>query len=165
MNVRFTIYSDQNPQPTLMVYALYNSSNEYIFLGIGEFGEIHYLADAKKNPRFANCFPDGVVNVHILGGFTTRIDAFKFFMSIYNQPNMQSPPIMHCTTERPKAPVKCIDTGEVFESLTHCSKAHGINASNLSKHLRGHKNYRTVKQRRYEYAKQAIGERGWYSPY
>ena len=49
-----------------------------------------------------------------------------------------------------KRPVRCIQTGEVFESLNACAKAHSIAPSNLCEHLKGGKSL--VKGRQYEYA-------------
>lgn len=46
-------------------------------------------------------------------------------------------------------PVRCIDTGETFPSITACAIAHGIQPSHLSSHLKGY--LYAVAKRKYEY--------------
>lgn len=53
------------------------------------------------------------------------------------------------TTSTTKRPVKCIQTGEVFESIHACARAHDLTPSNLCAHLKG-KLY-AVKRRQYKY--------------
>jgi hypothetical protein len=53
------------------------------------------------------------------------------------------------TTSTTKRPVKCIQTGEVFESIHACARAHDLTPSNLCAHLKG-KLY-AVKKRQYKY--------------
>jgi hypothetical protein len=51
-----------------------------------------------------------------------------------------------------KRPIRCIDTGEVFQSLTQTAKAHGISTNGLSLHLRGIQS--NVGGKKYEYTSQ-----------
>ena len=46
-------------------------------------------------------------------------------------------------------PVICVDTGEVFTSMTDAAEAAGVSVSNMSSHLTGR--YRTVKGKHYCY--------------
>jgi len=48
-----------------------------------------------------------------------------------------------------KRPIRCVDTGEVFASLTETSRAHKIATNSLSLHLRGIQS--NVRGKRYEY--------------
>lgn len=48
-----------------------------------------------------------------------------------------------------KRPIRCIDTGEVFASLTQAARTHNIATNGLSLHLRGMQS--NVGGRRYEY--------------
>jgi hypothetical protein len=63
------------------------------------------------------------------------------------QPNQVSP--ANTTPSTTKRPVKCIQTGEVFESIHACSRAHNLTPANLCAHLKG--KLSSVKKRTYKY--------------
>ena len=69
------------------------------------------------------------------------------------QPNSlklrSSTDISNRTTSTTKRPVKCIQTGEVFESIHACARAHNLTPSNLCAHLKG--KLPAVKNRQYKY--------------
>jgi hypothetical protein len=50
-----------------------------------------------------------------------------------------------------KQPIRCIDTGETFPSLTQTAKAHNISTNGLSLHLRGIQS--NVGGKKYEYVR------------
>jgi hypothetical protein len=63
------------------------------------------------------------------------------------QPNQVTP--ANLTPSTTKRPVKCIQTGEVFESIHACSRAHNLTPANLCAHLKG--KLPAVKKRTYKY--------------
>ena len=69
------------------------------------------------------------------------------------QPNnlelRSNPDPTHLTPSTTKRPVKCIQTGEVFESTHACSRAHNLTPANLCAHLKG--KLSSVKKRTYKY--------------
>ena len=48
-----------------------------------------------------------------------------------------------------RRPIECIETGEVFPSITAAAQAHGVQPSNLSWHLKGY--HTTIGGRTYKY--------------
>ena len=69
------------------------------------------------------------------------------------QPNSielrSNPDPANLTPSTTKRPVKCIQTGEVFESIHACSRAHNLTPANLCAHLKG--KLPAVKKRTYKY--------------
>lgn len=61
------------------------------------------------------------------------------------------PPPTDKPTSTNRKPVRCIDTGEEFASVTSAAHAHGVMPSNLSSHLKGY--LQRVGGRQYEYIK------------
>lgn len=57
----------------------------------------------------------------------------------------------HAVHSTRKRPVQCVETGEVFESIHDCARAHHIQPNHLSNHLRGLGH--AVGGRHYKYAK------------
>lgn len=65
------------------------------------------------------------------------------------RPNQLSTP--NTVPSTTKKPVRCVETGEVFESIHACARAHNLQPSHLSAHLRGLQH--AVGGRHYKYAK------------
>lgn len=52
-----------------------------------------------------------------------------------------------------KKPIKCIETGQIFDSIKDCITQTGAQRSSLSRHLHHHPNYKSVLGKHYEFLK------------
>lgn len=165
-NVIFKVKFNQGPQTSWVVYSVHSQAGDMYFMGVCNISSVMNIPDARKHPRFASFFQDvEELTVKIHQTFRTKPDANMW--RVWYLSNTHPRPIMmrYLSSYRGKVAVKCLDTGEVFESLKECASAHGINASNLCKHINGDNYHQTVGGRRYEYAKYHLSDRGVYTPY
>lgn len=45
--------------------------------------------------------------------------------------------------------IRCVETGEIFKTISMCAKAHNLGASNLINHLNGRAGFKSVKGKHY----------------
>ena len=147
-------------QPLWLAYRLHRLPGLAPYMGVCRISEMMNIPDAKKHPMFARFFPDcSEAEIELLGMFESKRDALIWrnkFLGTHGNLPMNG----YFASYRGKVAVRCVDTDEVFETITECAQAHGISASNLSKHLKGHPNYRAVGGRKYEYARYAVSDTG-----
>ena len=165
INKMFSIDLNQSDRPTWLVYSLRDCYGVMQYVGVCQFANLLCIPDARKHPLFAKFFPEAsIVTVEILEMSNTR-QKCNLWRANYLLRKPRPPMLQYFGSYRGRVAVKCIETNEVFYSLTECATAHGVSASNLSKHLKGDHCYRFVGGRQYKYAMYEKTDKGGYSPY
>ena len=153
-NVVFKI-DVRNPRPSQwLVYSLHDNAGVMQFMGSCQIKNIMSIPDAKKHPMFSEIFPGDVeVTVKIHKMMEVKSDC-TLWVNRYLFDNPRPFMMQFRASYQGRIALRCLETGEEFESLTECSTSHGISASALSNHLNGSQSYLTVGGRTYQHLKQ-----------
>jgi len=134
-----------------VVYTLHDSKGEMQWIGECHLKSLMYIPDARKHAMFGKVFHiDNPVQVKIQKLFTNKTDCIVWknrFLTTIPRPFMMS----YQATYRSKVRLRCVETGEEFDSITECAEKHGVSASAVSNNLSGNPSYLTVKGLSYEY--------------
>lgn len=114
----------------------YPSYRESFILQCVQTRQIFYsLLDASKYLRIAK---NGIA-LH-LNGKQERVGGYTFVkIGIFDASISHKPKREPKRTEFPKMPIRCNETGDEYESVAAAGRALGIHASNISRHLGGHR--------------------------
>lgn len=129
------------------VYAMYDKSGEkLLYLGVERLSQLFTLSNARANPFFSELFKDDEKFVFMLTDvMPNKVAAMNRYSEHIRRVGMPDAIKRHTLHKA----VECLNTGEIFETLTACAIAHGINQGALSKHLRNAVGYRTLKGKTY----------------
>lgn len=117
-----------------------------IYYGVCNFYEVLYCPDAKQNSAWVRMTRElgTVLTIEILQICEGITDALRF-RSVYMRKN--GSPICNATggkiayTKR----IRCIETGEIYESAAAAARLTGVAQGNLSKHLNNNPGYKRLK--------------------
>ena len=147
----FTIDLNDVSASNWVVYSLYDTAGALQYIGHTHFKNLLSIPDARTHSMFSKIFlKDVPVTVRINEIYKTKGECI-LYVNRYLSKNPRPFMMKYIAAYRNKVKVKCIETGEEFESITECSAKQGVSASALSNHLIGNPSYLTVKGLTYEY--------------
>lgn len=141
-------------QKGFALYKLTDTAGALLHIGVTSFGKVMGIPDAP-----AGLLPVG--GVAYLTVLQVSPDYLKLLQIGFNKANdAQRPDLAARLRAMFQASsktiianrVRCLDTGEEFDSVSAAAKAHELSYSALTSHLKEMKGYKSVKGRRYEYA-------------
>lgn len=135
-----------------VVYTLHDRAGAIQFIGISKFTSVLATPDARANPLFNSVFPQGsVMTIKIIMSFQKKTEAqnylFKWMQSQTERPFMMK---YGARMARSK-PVRCIETGELYPSVSEASRLHGITQPFMSNHLRRRTGFERVRGKTFEW--------------
>lgn len=117
-----------------------------VFVGFERMIHFQRLDLLRGSQIFKDMFPDDAI-IHIEVGHTgTRNECQKMCFQIMRQ--FGAPILNQKLQIRGRGistPIQCIETGQMFESITDAARQMNITCSSLSNHLNDKSGYRTVK--------------------
>lgn len=132
------------------VYTVYHliKDNETVFAGCCIYNYLFQTPDAKRNSLFTSFFPMNTpCQIVVIGIFDKYYDACR--IQVEEIAKFQPAMNMLGSPTTIKTPVQCVETGEIFESLTAAAEAHKIQKSILSKHLTNKPGFKTIQGKTY----------------
>lgn len=134
----FTFKPEQYRINPFCVYTLEEQTGAIQWAGISKFANILNTPDARKNPLFETVFPAGVdMHMTILATFERRADARNY---LYEWLKLNPIPFMMSAGRRminTTSAVRCVETGQMFATLTAAAQYFNVSQPFISKHLRG----------------------------
>lgn len=129
-------------------YLLRDQQNEIHFAGVCAAAQLLALPDVRGNALFESMFKNRLAVIDVIEFCDTRmlaINARARYLGNHAWPLMNR----YSGKNGRGAPIFCNETNETFKNMDEVVAAHGIHASNLSKHLNGKTGHRTVGGRTY----------------
>jgi len=156
-DVTFKINLTSPHQVKWVVYSLHDDTGAMQFMGICQWRSLMSVPDARKHPMFAEVFGEAEdVWMKIHKTLNSKPEC-QIWMNRYMRDKPRPFMMQYRSAMRGKVAVRCIETGEHFESITDCATAHGLSSSALSNHLSGNPSYKSVGGRTYEHLTQGNG--------
>lgn len=144
-----TLTRDQM-QTAMCVYS-HALAGQVIYIGICTVRDAYSAPDARNNTEWvkmtANHEP---ITVNVLFASENANDCINYRYKLFKDQTM---PICNAKGQYfagVKLHVRCIETGEIFESQAHCARTLGLNKSQLCNHLNRLPGFKTVKGRTFE---------------
>lgn len=135
-----------------VVYRLFDADGIVQYIGHCRLSQMTSFPDARGHVMFAKVFPAGAnLTLEVLSIYVDRLSA-KNAIWDYFKDNPR--PLMNNmgVWQGGSVAVRCVETGEVFDSIHQCAKAHGLTTNALSRHLAGKIGFKSVKGKTYERA-------------
>jgi hypothetical protein len=123
------------------LYTLANEQGEAILVWYCKFANVLAIQDALSNPNFNRNAP---VTLRIGDLYNSRIEASNA-VGKWMRERQFTPSLNRTIRASHYAPVKCMQTGQVFRNASEASRITGVNQSQLSQHLRGNPSNKTVR--------------------
>jgi hypothetical protein len=128
-------------------------NNQWVYLVKSPAGEIVYIGVARlKDAITFNAFnfrpefdPDAPYELELLESYSNRYEANKakeMYLMVYGTPVFNR----EC-----KRVVRCITTGEVFNTAVEACRKYGIEQSNMTHHMAGHLGFKSLKGLEFKY--------------
>jgi len=153
-NAIFTVKVEREKSPHWAVYSLHDTDGVVQFLGVTQFKSLMSIPDARKHPMFLKIFgASEEITGQVQQVAQTKQECIVW-VNRYLEQNPRPFMMQYRTSRSGRVAVKCLETGEAFESITECADAHGLSQSALSNHLNGNSSYLTVGGRTYEHLTQ-----------
>lgn len=134
-------------------YAVYihrDAADTIQFIGVSPLLDLYRFEDARRNSLWSSIFelPNAVIDMQVVGITDNQREAYR------EQQRLIAAYKPACNRKgyyvSNNVAVRCIDTGEIFESAAACARAHNIANSALINHLNEKVGHRSVKGRTYE---------------
>lgn len=129
------------------VYGIFDDK-EMVFCGYSRFVNVALFKEVIANKAFNPNKEYTVIIFEQCDGLIGARNSQAKYIKLYS-PGKN--PLMNLVQMRGKKKVKCIETGEVFESVNAVCTACGISTGVMYPHLRGLPGHRTVRGRTYVY--------------
>lgn len=133
------------------LYVVYSLSTNGVmhYIGVCKMSDLFYTPDARENTLYGACFPeDCVVTIELL--YTDNNASLCHFqasnLASEYKPIMNISGFVHTQNT---APITCIDTGEIFQTIEEVVRMHSVNGGALCQHLHNNPRYKTVKGKKY----------------
>lgn len=123
----------QNPY---CVYTIEDSSGTVQYIGCTKYSSILRTPDARRNHLFTAVFPhESTMLISIIATFEKRMEATNYIHTwLYANPR---PFMLQFGRASSHRFVRCIETGEIFNTLNEIAEKHDVSQSYISRHMRG----------------------------
>ena len=122
-----------------------------VYLGLCPIKEVYNAPDARNNTEWIKMTNgDKPVTITVLHAAENANDCINYRYRIFKE---QGTPICNAKGQFYSSiltNVRCIETGEMFESQSQCARILGLNKSQLCNHLNRLPGFKTVKGRTFE---------------
>lgn len=120
------------------VYTLEEQTGAIQWVGISKFIHLLNTPDARKNALFETVFPSGSdIHLTLLATFERKVDAQNYMYAWLQEHPL---PFMMSAGRRilnTKTALRCVETGQMFTTLTQAARHFNVTQPYISKHLRG----------------------------
>lgn len=150
------------PSQTINSWCFYSLANEQgvaILVWYCKFANALAIQDAMSNHYFNR---DEPVTLRIEGIYNSRIEARKA-VGKWMHVRQFTPSLNRTIRASHYAPVKCMQTGQVFCNASEASRITGVNQSQLSQHLRRSPSHKTVRGLTFSYVDGKEPQRSYFT--
>lgn len=144
-----TIKISENTKNDYWVYLIKSPDGEVVYIGATRLKDAITLNAFNFRPEFD---PSADYELELLESYNNRYEATRAqqaYMTLYGVPVFNRA----C-----KRVVRCITTGEVFNTAVEACRRYGIEQSNMTHHMAGHLGFKSLKGLEFKYEVPTEGE-------
>ena len=138
----------ENP---IVVYTLHDEAGAVQYIGFCKYKQLLSTPDARKNLLFGKIFSDDAeIFINPICMVADHTEARNYVWD-WLKHNPRPYMMKYGGAFGQKKKIKCVETGEIFESVKAASEYAGVPKSTMSMHLRNWSGVDTVRGKRYVY--------------